>query len=411
MGGQINSSPATLAHHQGRTHKWAPGAHCFYGDQISIWPLAAITSTSSTQAKTFASTAQRARKNRGTADEPAAPLESQSPARRGRSSSEDSEPDELDDGFEDPFAAPTRSAINRQQEHQEEREATPQSPLTDFLTAIAVPLLPLGALDLFRELSNPDQQAALMTTMAAIAARGHDGPNPNATPNQRVGNGPEANGPVDLAEEIRQFQYSLAAKDSPGEFCSSSHRGLCPRQPGKFIIPTCPGENTQYIYPPMPLNLIDPALPAMQLKRQLRRQTPAVLEVHFPPGFINEDHDAVQHANTAIRTQLKQVRNKFRNHLMTGFSPTGDPTLPNIPNLQNLSRIMWRHLNPALAGTPDGEIDRLVSDPQIRVRYAFLRLGTLQNYYDPKSCNISQWLQIDRKLISNCTLAVDYTNA
>ncbi|OAV97707.1 hypothetical protein PTTG_25936 [Puccinia triticina 1-1 BBBD Race 1] len=177
----------------------------------------------------FASTAQRARKNRGTADEPAAPLESQSPARRGRSSSEglipcppnvsaliarlrDSEPDELDDGFEDPFAAPTRSAINRQQEYQEEREATPQSPLTDFLTAIAVPLLPLGALDLFRELSNPDQQAALMTTMAAIAARGHDGPNPNATPNQRVGNGPEANGPVDLAEEIRQFQYSLAAK-------------------------------------------------------------------------------------------------------------------------------------------------------------------------------------------------------
>ncbi|OAV89394.1 hypothetical protein PTTG_28697 [Puccinia triticina 1-1 BBBD Race 1] len=149
----------------------------------------------------------------------------------------------------------------------------------------------------------------------------------------------------------------------------------------------------------------------MQLKRQLRRQTPAVLEVHFPPGFIDEDHYAVQHANTAIRTQLKQVWNKFCNHLMTGFSPTGDPTLPNIPNLQNLSQIMWRHLNPALAGTPDGEIDRLVSDPRIRVRYAFLQLGTLQNYYDPKSRNISQWLQIDRKLISNRTLAVDYINA
>ncbi|EFP78548.2 uncharacterized protein PGTG_04504 [Puccinia graminis f. sp. tritici CRL 75-36-700-3] len=54
---------------------------------------------------------------------------------------------------------------------------------------------------------------------------------------------------------------------------------------------------------------------------QLRLQPPELLDEHFPPGFRSVEHDAVTHVHAAVRRQLKQVRHKLRNVLMTGIVP------------------------------------------------------------------------------------------
>ncbi|KAA1112056.1 hypothetical protein PGT21_021325 [Puccinia graminis f. sp. tritici] len=136
---------------------------------------------------------------------------------------------------------------------------------------------------------------------------------------------------------------------------------------------------------------------------------PEVLEEHFPPGFRSVEHDAVTHVHAAVRRQLKQVRHKLRNVLMTGIVPHGEPSLPNIPNIKNLSRLVWRHLFPIHEQSSNAIVDREVGG-LLRIRIAYLRLATLVNYYAVGSRHISQWHQIDTRLRAHRALTNNFTN-
>ncbi|KAA1109493.1 hypothetical protein PGTUg99_010737 [Puccinia graminis f. sp. tritici] len=136
---------------------------------------------------------------------------------------------------------------------------------------------------------------------------------------------------------------------------------------------------------------------------------PDVLEEHFPPGFTSVEHDAVTHVHAAVRRQLKQVRHKLRNVLMTGIVPNGEPTLPNIPNIKNLSRLVWRHLFPIHEQSSNAIVDREVGG-LLRIRIAYLRLATLVNYYAVGARHISQWHQIDTRLRAHRALTNNFTN-
>ncbi|KAA1078752.1 hypothetical protein PGTUg99_009178 [Puccinia graminis f. sp. tritici] len=136
---------------------------------------------------------------------------------------------------------------------------------------------------------------------------------------------------------------------------------------------------------------------------------PEVLEEHFPPGFSSVEHDAVTHVHAAVRRQLKQVRHKLRNVLMTGIVPNGEPTLPNIPNIKNLSRLVWRHLFPIHEQSSNAIVDREVGG-LLRIRIAYLRLATLVNYYAVGARHISQWHQIDTRLRAHRALTNNFTN-
>ncbi|KAA1100717.1 hypothetical protein PGTUg99_019308 [Puccinia graminis f. sp. tritici] len=126
-------------------------------------------------------------------------------------------------------------------------------------------------------------------------------------------------------------------------------------------------------------------------------------------GLSCVEHDAVTHVHAAVRRQLKQVRHKLRNVLLTGIVPNGEPTLPIIPNVTNLSRMVWRHLFPVHEQTSNAVVDRDVGG-LLRIQIVYLRLATLVNYYAVGSRHISQWHQIDTRLRAHRALTNNFTN-
>ncbi|WAQ81760.1 hypothetical protein PtA15_2A71 [Puccinia triticina] len=143
----------------------------------------------------------------------------------------------------------------------------------------------------------------------------------------------------------------------------------------------------------LPNMMDDPEL-MLDPQDNLHQQPRDILEQHLPPGFLDNHVDAISSVNSAVKKQLNE------------------PTLPNIPNLAQLSRLIWWHLNPQRSeNATDPQVDHAVRDPIICVRFAYLRWATLFNYFDPASRNISQWHQIDTRLIANSELPVSYTNA
>ncbi|KAA1111796.1 hypothetical protein PGT21_012573 [Puccinia graminis f. sp. tritici] len=132
---------------------------------------------------------------------------------------------------------------------------------------------------------------------------------------------------------------------------------------------------------------------------------------HLPPGSIRElligDNDVVR----LVKGITKHVRNKARNILLTGIlQPAGLNSNNNIPNIHELSRLLWKHLTRNPRRLTELQIDAEI-DPTLKVRFAYLRMATISNYMDPNMRNVSQWDTIDAQLALNRCEPADYTAA
>ncbi|KAH9459581.1 hypothetical protein Pst134EA_019725 [Puccinia striiformis f. sp. tritici] len=74
----------------------------------------------------------------------------------------------------------------------------------------------------------------------------------------------------------------------------------------------------------------------------LLQQTPQYKRLQLPPKYPSGDRLAVAHVMTEVKTQLKHVRNKLRNVPLTGI--TGGTPSDVVPNISQLSRLVWRHV-------------------------------------------------------------------
>ena len=74
---------------------------------------------------------------------------------------------------------------------------------------------------------------------------------------------------------------------------------------------------------------------------------------------------------------------------------------------------MWRLLmgNPWLT---NGEIDAMLGEDRnvmLKARWAYIRLATLENHFDPDARTVSHWDTIDHQLQANRTLDENHINA
>ncbi|KNZ46011.1 hypothetical protein VP01_7629g1, partial [Puccinia sorghi] len=76
---------------------------------------------------------------------------------------------------------------------------------------------------------------------------------------------------------------------------------------------------------------------------ELKLQPIAFLSKQSPHVSVN--HLLVKSVNAAIKKQVKHVRPKLRNILLTGIVSGSEPELPRIPNIVGFSLLLWRHLN------------------------------------------------------------------
>jgi hypothetical protein len=131
--------------------------------------------------------------------------------------------------------------------------------------------------------------------------------------------------------------------------------------------------------------------------------------MHLPPRYLTEDRLATAHVIAQVKSQLKQVRHKARNVLLTGMRGDNEET-NYVPSIQELSRLLWRHFMGGNNTMSDDEVDaKLQPRPLLRIRFAFLRLATIHNSVTSADRNISQWDQIDRRLLQMRGLPVNYT--
>ncbi|PLW21684.1 hypothetical protein PCANC_03190 [Puccinia coronata f. sp. avenae] len=144
---------------------------------------------------------------------------------------------------------------------------------------------------------------------------------------------------------------------------------------------------------------------------RLNTQPPAFKRAHLPPKYLQDDRVATAHVWAHVKTQLKHVRHKARNVLLTGMKPGNHGCMEGIPCLIELSRLLWRHLMNA-STLSNEEIDALLHPrPLLRTRFAFMRLQTIHNYLELDSRNVSQWDQMDRHLLQLRGLPVNYTRS
>ncbi|KAA1081232.1 hypothetical protein PGT21_026472 [Puccinia graminis f. sp. tritici] len=266
----------------------------------------------------------------------------------------------------------------------------PASPLRRLLARFNLSRMPEETQRDFRLVK--DRQMAIYTAIIAAIDRRPHGPVD-----------PETAAPIlTRSEQVRTWTYSRHIKVSPPAISELIDRHLMKGLPQEIIRTTgreniVSNELLAYAQDNHEQSLFRMVMP------------PEVLDEHFPPGFRSVEHDAVTHVHAAVRRQLKQVRHKLRNVLMTGIVPNGEPSLPNIPNIKNLSRLVWRHLFPIHEQSSNAIVDREVGG-LLRIRIAYLRLATLVNYYAVGSRHISQWHQIDTRLRAHRALTNNFTN-
>ncbi|KAA1123803.1 hypothetical protein PGTUg99_020936 [Puccinia graminis f. sp. tritici] len=130
---------------------------------------------------------------------------------------------------------------------------------------------------------------------------------------------------------------------------------------------------------------------------------------HMPPGYLKQDQWAELQVLKAVKSQVKHVRNKARDVILSGVCPIGKSQDNRIPCIHKLSRYLWKHLTGYKGSMSDEQIDEKITSQQ-RVRFAYLRLATIENYMDPNCRNVSQWETIDSQLEGNRHQIVDYTN-
>ncbi|KAA1128586.1 hypothetical protein PGTUg99_007712 [Puccinia graminis f. sp. tritici] len=145
---------------------------------------------------------------------------------------------------------------------------------------------------------------------------------------------------------------------------------------------------------------------------KLNKQDVTFCRLHLPPRFLLRDQSTVPSVITLARGQIKHVRNKTQNVLLWGIipNPKAKPEDQGIPNIHKLSRMLWRHLTGNKCATSDAQVDEELG-PALKVRFAYMRLATIENYMDPNARNTSQWDTIDAQLLTNRMEPSDYTKA
>jgi hypothetical protein len=129
---------------------------------------------------------------------------------------------------------------------------------------------------------------------------------------------------------------------------------------------------------------------------------------HLPPRYLAEDPLATAHVIAQVKTQLKHVRHKARNVLLTGMRPSGNITY--VPPIDKLSRMLYWHFTQGLNTMSDEEVNATLQPrPLLRIRFAFMRLATIHNFVETADRNISQWDQMDQILQQMRRLPVNYT--
>ncbi|EHS64756.1 uncharacterized protein PGTG_22475 [Puccinia graminis f. sp. tritici CRL 75-36-700-3] len=143
----------------------------------------------------------------------------------------------------------------------------------------------------------------------------------------------------------------------------------------------------------------------------INNQDAAFHRQHLPPGSIR---DLLIGDNVVVRLVkgiTKHVRNKARNILLTGIlQPAGLSDNNKIPNIHELSRLLWKHLTRNPRRLTELQIDGEI-DPTLKVRFAYLRMATISNYMDPNMRNVSQWDTIDAQLAMNRREPANYSAA
>ncbi|POW19702.1 hypothetical protein PSHT_04329 [Puccinia striiformis] len=117
-----------------------------------------------------------------------------------------------------------------------------------------------------------------------------------------------------------------------------------------------------------------------------------------PPKTGEHGESRDQLVTCVVKDILRQVRNKARNVILAGMVEQQTKVkVPGIPDIDKLSRLLWRHLTGNKSSKSNTQIDKLLT-PEIKVRFAFLRLATIENLLDGNARNHSQWLEIDSLL-------------
>ncbi|KNE93253.1 hypothetical protein PSTG_13365 [Puccinia striiformis f. sp. tritici PST-78] len=109
-------------------------------------------------------------------------------------------------------------------------------------------------------------------------------------------------------------------------------------------------------------------------------------QTHLPPKTGEHGKSRDQLVTCVVKEILRQVHNKARNVILAGMVEQQTKVkVPGIPDINKLSRLLWRH-----------------------VRFAFLRLATIENLLDGNARNHSQWLEIDSLLAALCGQSHEY---
>ncbi|PLW38715.1 hypothetical protein PCASD_11538 [Puccinia coronata f. sp. avenae] len=141
---------------------------------------------------------------------------------------------------------------------------------------------------------------------------------------------------------------------------------------------------------------------------QLALQLPTFKRANLPPKYLLDDQLAIAHVVAQVKSQLKHVRHKARNVLLTGMNPKDPPGY--IPPLDEPSRLLWRHFMGGNTTMSDDQVTALLDlRPLLCTWFAFLRLATIHNHVSDALRNVSQWDQINCRLAQMRTLPVNYT--
>ncbi|PLW09260.1 hypothetical protein PCANC_20859 [Puccinia coronata f. sp. avenae] len=131
-------------------------------------------------------------------------------------------------------------------------------------------------------------------------------------------------------------------------------------------------------------------------------------EKHLPPKYLLDDPLATASVVAQVKLHLKHVRHKARNLLLSGILKAS--TLPYIPPIVELSRLLWRHFMDGNNTLTDTEIDKALQPrPLLRTRFVFMRMQTMHNHIRSDSANPSQWDQMDARLLELSRLPVEFT--
>ncbi|PLW54980.1 hypothetical protein PCANC_02758 [Puccinia coronata f. sp. avenae] len=131
-------------------------------------------------------------------------------------------------------------------------------------------------------------------------------------------------------------------------------------------------------------------------------------EKHLPPKYLLDDPLATALVVAQVKLHLKHVRHKARNLLLSGILKAS--TLPYIPPIVELSRLLWRHFMDGNNTLTDTEIDKALQPrPLLRTRFVFMRMQTMHNHIRSDSANPSQWDQMDARLLELSRLPVEFT--